>query len=332
MNRPANVLTLEELLAPTRRHGYAVGSFSPRYPRMIPPILRAAQALASPATIQISQKDMTRCGVAVEPFAAAFYRFLNELALTVPVTLHLDHTEDRSVIERALSAGFTSVMIDASDSPLDENIAVTRAVADLAHARGVSVEGELGTLGAYGFSETEASSSFLYTDAAEVAKFVEASDIDALAVSVGTVHGVSAGKPVTIDIERLKAVRAQTNVPLVLHGGSGVPPNLMRQAIHIPGGGVSKVNLATDLELAMLGALGSKERLVNAQIEALDDDALKRAQDAVEAVVREKISRVLLSESQARRYREMPNTDVREDEMRDTETRDIEMRGGVPKA
>ncbi|CAN5885235.1 class II fructose-1,6-bisphosphate aldolase [soil metagenome] len=300
--RPANVLTLKELLAPTGRHGYAVGSFSPRYPRMIAPILRAAQALASPAIVQISHKDMTRCGVSVEPFAEAFYRLSEELEVTVPVTLHLDHTEDRAVIEEALAAGFTSVMIDASDLPLEENIAVTRAVADLAHACGVSVEGELGTLGAYGFSETEASESFLYTDAVDVARFVEESAVDALAVSVGTVHGVSADKPMTIDVERLKAIRAQTRIPLVLHGGSGVEAEMMHRALHITGGGVSKVNLATDLELAMLDALYSKERLVDKQIEALDDDALKRAQDAIEKVVREKISRVLLSEGKARHY------------------------------
>lgn len=305
--RPANVLTLKELLAPTGRHGYAVGSFSPRYPRLIPPILRAAQALASPAIVQISHKDMTRCGVALEPFAAAFYRLLEELEITVPVTLHLDHTEDRAVIERALAAGFTSVMIDASDLPLEENIAVTRKVADLAHARGVSVEGELGTLGAYGFSETDASNDFLYTDAADVVRFVAESEVDALAVSVGTVHGVSADKPVTIDLERLKAIRAQTRIPLVLHGGSGVGADLMRRAIHITGGGVSKVNLATDLELAMLAALHSMERLVDTQIEALEDADLKRAQDAVEGVVREKISRVLLSEGQARHYEEVFN-------------------------
>ena len=300
--RPANVLTLRDLLAPAGRNGYAVGSFSPRYPRMIAPILRAAQALASPAIVQISHKDMTRCGVAVEPFAAAFYRYLSDLDITVPVTLHLDHTEDRAVIEAALAAGFTSVMIDASHLPLEKNIAVTRGVADLAHARGVSVEGELGTLGAYGFSETEASDSFLYTDAADVARFVAESEVDALAVSVGTVHGVSANKPMTIDIDRLKAIRAQTRIPLVLHGGSGVSADLMRRALHITGGGVSKVNLATDLELAMLAALGSKKRLVDTDIEALSDDALKRAQDAVEGVVREKISRVLLSEGQARHY------------------------------
>ncbi len=302
MKRPANLLTLKELLAPTGPHGYAVGSFSPRYPRLIPPILRAAQALASPTIVQISHKDMTRCGVAVEAFAAAFYRLLEQCETTVPVTLHLDHTEDRTVIEAALAAGFTSVMIDASDLPLDENIAVTRKVADLAHARGVSVEGELGTLGAYGFSETEASEEVRYTDAADVARFVAESEVDALAVSVGTVHGVSKDKPVTIDLGRLTAIRAQTRVPLVLHGGSGVGAELMRRALHVPGGGVSKVNLATDLELAMLSALHSEERLVDADIEALDDDALKRAQDAVEKVVREKMTRVLLSEGRARHY------------------------------
>lgn len=302
MKRPRNVVTLTELLPVAQRYGFAVGSFSPRYPLMIPPVLRAAQSLASPLIVQISQKDMARCCVAVEPFAEAFYRYIEDLGITVPVTLHLDHTETFALIEAAIKAGFSSVMIDASDQPLAENIARTREVADYAHARGVSVEGELGTIGAFGFSETEASDEVAMTDPGQVEPFVRGAQVDALAVSVGTVHGVREGSAVVVDTARLEQIRQQTGVPLVLHGGSGIEAAVLRRAVRVPGGGVSKVNLATDLELAMLRALGSEARLVNAEIEALSAGELGAAQAAVEGVVREKITTHLLSEGRVRHY------------------------------
>lgn len=301
-SRPLNLATFAQLAPTAERHGFAIGAFSPRYPRMIPPILRAAQGEDSPLLVQISQKDMARCRVELEPFAAAFFRHLAELGVTVPVALHLDHTEDVSIIERAVAAGFSSVMIDASDRPLAENIAITRGVVEFGHAHGVSVEGELGTIGAYSFSETDERLEFMYTDPDEVGPFVEGTGVDALAVSVGTAHGVSRGQPTPIEPERLVAIRARTDVHLVLHGGSGVPAEAMIRAIRIPGGGVSKVNLATDLERAMLDALGSEERMVDAQIEALSRAELAKAQDAVERVVRDKIRHTLLSAGGAKRY------------------------------
>ena len=297
---PGNLRTLVELLPIAQREGYAIGSFSPRYPRMIAPVLRAAEALASPLIVQISQKDMTRCGVAVDAFADAFFHALEEERVTVPVTLHLDHTHDTAIIEQAIAAGFSSVMIDASDLPFDENVAKTRSVVDFGHARDVSVEGELGTIGAYTFSETDQSDAVTYTDPQEVRRFAEETGVDALAVSIGTMHGVKRGMEITLDIARLEAIRAETDIPLVLHGGSGVPADVMNAAIRIAGGGVSKVNVATDLERAMLAAVGSEERMVDAQIEALGPDALQRARDAVERVTREKIRHFLLSEGRAR--------------------------------
>ncbi|HEX7005356.1 MAG TPA: class II fructose-bisphosphate aldolase [Trueperaceae bacterium] len=297
IDRPKNLRTFSELAPHAEANGYAIGAFSPRYPLMIPPVLRAAERARSPLLVQISQKDMSRCGVEVERFAEAFRDYLNELAITVPVGLHLDHTHDEALIERALEAGFTSVMIDASDYPLEENIRVTRRVADRAHARGASVEGELGTIGATSFSEAEERELVAYTDPDQVEEFVAGSDVDALAVSVGTVHGV--GRAVTIDIDRLAAIRERTSAHLVLHGGSGVDAAMMRRAIRLPGGGVSKVNLATDLEVAMLAALNSARRVVDDEIRALPDRDLRLAQDAVEAVVIEKIEAVLGSAGRA---------------------------------
>ena len=296
------LLTLSELLPVAQQHGFAVGSFSPRYPRMIAPILKAGEALQSPLIVQISHKDMKRCQVAVEPFAEAFFAAMHDLAISVPVTLHLDHTEDFAVIQSAIAAGFSSVMIDASEAPLEQNIALTREVVEYAHARHVSVEGELGTIGAFGFSETEASDKATMTDPEQVARFVTASKIDALAVSVGTVHGVRAGLTLNINVVQLARIRKETTLPLVLHGGSGISAEVLQSAVQLPGGGVSKINLATDLELAMLKASGSHERMVDAQIEALPKADLNYAQNAVEHVVREKIRAGLGSGKQAHRY------------------------------
>jgi ketose-bisphosphate aldolase len=294
--------TLRHLLPMAQAKGYAVGSFSPRYPRMIAPVLKAGEALHSPLIVQISHKDMKRCGVAVERFAEAFFATMRDLAISVPVALHLDHTEDIAMIRAAIEAGFSSVMIDASAERLEHNITRTRAVVELARPPGVSVEGELGTIGAFGFSETEANDEASKTDPEQVEIFVEETGIDALAVSVGTVHGVRAGTEITIDVEHLAKIRARTTLPLVLHGGSGIKAEVMQRAIRLPQGGVSKVNLATDLEVAMLHALESRERLVDAQIEALSKADLIRAQAAVEAVVRDKITYVLGSKDQASHY------------------------------
>lgn len=298
------LFTLAELLPTAQAHGFAVGAFSPRYPSMIPPVLRAGEALESPLIVQISQKDMSRCGVEVEAFAAAFFAAADGVG--VPIALHLDHTEDEAIIARAVAAGFSSVMIDASEAPLAENIRRTRAVADFAHARGVSVEGELGTIGAFGFSETEAKDEASLTDPAAVLRFVAESGVDALAVSVGTVHGVRTGREIAIDLAHLARLRAETEIPLVLHGGSGIRAEVLRAAVALPGGGVSKVNLATDLELAMLRALGSERRLTDDELETYSAEQVERAQAAVEAVVREKIERFLLSAGQAARYRGAP--------------------------
>lgn len=298
--RPSNLVTLREVLAVAQRDGYAIGSFSPRYPRMIQPVLRAAEAAGSPVIVQISQKDMTRCGVDVAAFADAFYATLADERVGVPAVLHLDHTHDVAIVERAIDAGFTSVMIDASDLPLEGNVAATRAVVEMGHARGVSVEGEIGTLGAYAFSETDESSASTLTDPDEAGRFARDSGVDAMAVSIGTVHGVRSGSTVTLDLARLAAIRARTAVPLVLHGGSGVSAEALGAAIDVPGGGVSKVNLATDLELAMLEALGSSERMVDAQIAALGGAELEAARRAVERVTMEKMTRFLRSAGRSR--------------------------------
>lgn len=302
-NPTRNLMTLQAMLALAREAGCPVGSFSPRYTPVIAPVLRAGQQTRSPLIVQISQNEFGWYGVDAAEFAAEFFAQLEALGITVPVALHLDHTRDFAVIQQAIAAGFTSVMIDASDKPLAENIAITRQVVAYAHARGVSVEAELGRIGKADDEDNveTADDEELYTDPAEARQFVAETGVDALAVSVGTVHGVYRVKQLRIDFERLRALRAVTGVPLVLHGGSGVAPDMIHRAVHIEGG-VSKVNIATDLERALLAALGREKRMSNAECKALPPETLAPGLRAVQQTVEDKITHFLQSAGYADRF------------------------------
>jgi ketose-bisphosphate aldolase len=292
MKRPSNVWTLKQALALAERAGCALGSFSPRYTPMIAPVLAAGQKNQSPLIVQISQRELARYGILPAEFAEEFYAQIDAQKITVPVVLHLDHTKEFEVIEQAIAAGFTSVMIDASEKPFIENVMASKRVAEYAHKHGVSVEAELGMIGTTDFVETEKDEE-LYTNPDEAKDFVAQTMVDALAVSVGTAHGVYEVRQPKIDYERLRAIRALTPVHLVLHGGSGVPAEMMAKAIKLEGGGVSKVNIATDLELAFLEALGRKERMSNTECKGLSPEDLAKGRAAVEATVSDKMKNFL---------------------------------------
>ncbi len=294
----ARLTRLAPALAAAEEGGYALGSFAPRYTSMIEPILRAGERTRSPLIVQISQREFERYGTTPQEFGEAFFEAYAKVRPTVPVVLHLDHTFEIRVIEEAIEAGFTSVMIDQSAKPLEENIAVSSEVARLAHARNVSVEAELGKIGTTDFVETDEDEEH-FTDPDEARRFVAETGVDALAVAVGTAHGHYTTRKPRVDLDRLKAIRELTPVHLVLHGGSGVPASMIHDAIRLPGGGISKVNIATDLEHAMLTSLGRTERLSDAACRALPADQLRVAQDAVETTVIDKITTFLLSAGKA---------------------------------
>lgn len=288
VRRPSNVIALDTMLKAAQAGAYAVGSFSPRCIPLIRPILQAGQRLNSPVIVQISQRELARYGVGLTEFSEAFYCCLQEEGITIPVALHLDHTKDFHIIETAVKHNFTSVMIDASDLSFQDNAEVTRKVVAFARSRGISVEAELGRIGSTDSIETE-NTDELFTDPQEAQAFVELTGVDALAVSVGTSHGAYAGRQPKIDYHRIQQIRTLTSVPLVLHGGSGVPPEMIRRAVTLPGGGISKVNFATDLEQAFLTAVGREERLTNAECLQLPKDVLERGLLAVEKLVEAKI-------------------------------------------
>jgi ketose-bisphosphate aldolase len=292
IKKPDNVITLKKLLEMAEKQHYANGSFSPRYTPMITAVLQAAKEMKSPLIVQISEKELIRYAITPAEFGAEFYKQIEELKITVPVVLHLDHTKGLPTIADAIDAGFTSVMIDASEKKLEENISITKEIVEYAHARGVSVEAELGMIGTTDFVETDTDEE-LYTDPKEAAYFVKETKIDALAVSCGTAHGVYMVRQPKIDYERLQAIRALTPVHLVLHGGSGVPYEMMKKAINLPGGGVSKVNIATDLEVALLAALDREERMTDLECKALSSEQLAKGREAVKNIVIDKMTSFL---------------------------------------
>ncbi len=162
------------------------------------------------------------------------------------VCLHLDHCSDIDIIRQAIAAGFGSVMYDGSALPFEENAANTRLVCELAHAQGVSVEAELGSLAAGDRShEGTAEDREKYTDPAKAREFIERTGVDALAVSIGTVHGLYKGTP-NVRIDILKEIDAQCGIPLVLHGGSGTPEETIKAAI---ANGISKINVNTEISV-----------------------------------------------------------------------------------
>lgn len=294
----ANVENLTKLLEDAKKGRYAVGSFSARYTKLIQPIICAAMETKSPVIVQLSEKEVIRHKVGVKEFADAFYRVVKELNPQVPLALHLDHTKTLDVIKEALEAGFTSVMIDASEMDFADNVAVTKEVVEMAKRYHATVEAELGKIGTNDFVETDTDEE-LYTDPKEAKEFCQKTGVDCLAVSVGTAHGVYTVRQPKVDYVRLEEINTLTEVPLVLHGGSGVPSEMVVKAAQLPEGGVSKVNIATDLELAMLAVVGKEGHLTETELNAYDEETTVKFQKAVQLLVEDKIINYLQSANKA---------------------------------
>ena len=197
------------------------------------------------------------------------------------VGVHLDHCRDPEVIDACVALGYSSVMIDGSHLPFEENVAVTRRVVERAHAAGVWVEAELGALGGDEDASGEAEAGAM-TDPEQAAEFAERTGVDALAVAVGNVHGYTP-VPVRLDLERLRAIDAVCSAPLVLHGASGLPEEDLLGAI---AAGVVKVNVNAELRRAHLRALAEGLEAVGDDVRALQG----RAIEAMTAVAAEKLA------------------------------------------
>jgi fructose-bisphosphate aldolase class II len=209
-------------------------------------IVAGAEAERAPVILQVSQNAIRYRGGAIEPIAAACRELA--AAASVPVALHLDHATTHELCVRAADAGFSSVMFDASTAATERNVARTAEEVAWAHGRGLSVEGELGVVGG---KEGAVTTIEGMTDPEAAAAYVAATGVDALAVAVGTEHGMTERRA-ALDLDRVAAIRAAVAVPLVLHGSSGVPAETLAEAVRR---GITKVNLATQLNQALTGAI-----------------------------------------------------------------------------
>lgn len=257
--------TLNEVLPHARKHRYAVAAFDYVADVFVRPILDACEEKRAPVIMSALPADIDGRGLA---YAAGIVKAVAP-EYPIPVVLHLDHAGDQEVIKRCIGAGFTSVMFDGSRHPLGENIAQTRQVVEYAHARGVTVEAELGFVA--GTDLGGDAGDIRLTDPGEVEEFVDKTGVDALAVSIGTIHGVYRAAP-TLDLERLAEIMAVTTVPLVLHGGSGTPADQLTAAIK---GGIAKLNIYTDMRIAMNSGAAEAAAIVAKRRDELPDRVLE---------------------------------------------------------
>jgi fructose-bisphosphate aldolase class II len=236
---------LQKILEKAEKGKYAVGNFDVFNIEMLKGVLDAAEETRSPVILAYGEA-FEGLGP-MESFAPAMICMAEKA--TVPVAVHLDHAVSLELILRAVHSGFTSVMIDASDKPLKENIAVTKLVVQICRTFGVSVEAELGHVsGIEGLYESD---DYIYTDVGEAKLFAEETGIDALAVAIGTVHGVYRETP-RLNIGRLKEIKQAVGQHLVLHGGSGLSDADFKNTI---ANGITKVNIHTDLTLAAMDVI-----------------------------------------------------------------------------
>lgn len=271
--------TLQTVLAEAKAGDYAVGAFNVHSLEILPVVLEVAAEERSPVILQFTEGTLKFCGFdSVRVLAGHLAR-----VTPVPVVLHLDHGGSYGLAAMAIQAGFSSVMFDGSRLPFAANAAATRKVVEMAHACGVSVEAELGRVAGKEEHITVSEAEATYTDVDEAVRFVAETGVDALAVAVGTVHGFYRWEP-KLAHDRLTQIGKAVNVPLVLHGGSGVPDGEVRRAIQ---GGIRKLNVATEAKYAWASAL--RQSLANQPEEFDPRPLLTPAKQAVREVVRAKI-------------------------------------------
>lgn len=244
------LVTTGELVTRAAEARSAVAAFNIITLEHIEAVIAGAESAAAPVVLQVSENAVKFRHGRLLPLARAAVAAAERAA--VPVALHLDHVQSDDLLRQAQAAGFSSVMYDAARLPYAENLAATRAAADWAHAQGLWIEAELGEVGGKnGEPPLDAHAPGARTDPAQARAFVTDSGVDALAVAIGSTHAMTT-RTATLDHDLLKRLAATLDVPLVLHGSSGVPDDELIAAV---AGGITKVNVGTALNLAMTGAI-----------------------------------------------------------------------------
>ncbi len=233
-------VTSEKMLRDADANGYAIGAFNVENMEMVMAVIKACEELRAPAILQTTPSTVKYAGIDM------YYANVAAAAkkASVPIALHLDHGSSFELAMQALRGGYTSIMIDGSKLDFEENISLSKRVADACRPSGIPVEAELGKVG--GKEDDMSCDDPGYTDPDDAVRFANETGITTLAVAIGTAHGIYKGEP-KLDMDRLSEIRKVVSIPLVLHGASGVPDDAVKECIRR---GISKVNFATELRIA----------------------------------------------------------------------------------
>lgn len=237
------LVNMKELLLKARIEGKAIPQFNINNLEWTKYILEECELKKNPVILGVSEGAAKYIGGFITT-VKMIEGLMEDLKITIPVVIHLDHGSSYETCIKAIEAGFTSVMIDASKESLDKNINITKNIVDYAHKRNVTVEGEIGHIGL-------TSGEAIYTDVVSATNYVKETGVDALAPAVGSLHGIYLSEP-KINFERIKEISDSTNIPLVLHGGTGIPEETLHKAINL---GISKLNINTALQVAWAKAV-----------------------------------------------------------------------------
>jgi len=278
---------MKNMLRQARDQGYAVGAFNILDYNSMLAVVRAAEEVGAPVIVQTSAKTVTFWGT------GAIVSWACEIAgaSPVPVALHLDHCKDLQLIKNCIDAGWTSVMIDASAKPFEENLALTKIVAEMAGDAHVSVEAELGQIGGVEDDISVAKDDAHLADPAKAECFCKEVDLDCFAPAIGTAHGLYKGEP-KIAFDRLEMIAMRTSVPLALHGGTGLSDDVFKKCISL---GCAKVNISTQLKHAFIDAFVNYHNAHNEEY-----DPLKTIAAQFERIKREVIQHMILFGSAGR--------------------------------
>jgi fructose-bisphosphate aldolase class II len=269
------LVSMTDMLNKAKAEGYAVGQFNLNNLEFTQAILQAAQEENSPVILGVSE-GAARYMSGFKTVVKMVEGLMEDLKVTVPVAIHLDHGSSFEKCKEAIDAGFTSVMIDASHHPFEENVETTKKVVDYAHSKGVSVEAELGTVGG---QEDDVSGSIIYANAEECVELVKRTGIDCLAPALGSVHGPYKGEP-NLGFKEMEEIGNLTGMPLVLHGGTGIPTKDIQRSVSL---GTAKINVNTENQIA--SAKTVREVLAAKPEEYDPRKYLGPARDAIKATV-----------------------------------------------
>ena len=236
------LVSMTDMLNKALEEKYAVGQFNINNLEWTQAILGAAEEEKSPVILGVSEGAARHMG-GFNTVVKMVEGLLLDMSITVPVAIHLDHGSSFDKCKAALDAGFTSVMIDGSHHPIEENIEMTKKVVEYAHAKGASVEAEVGTVGG---QEDDVIGGIMYADLDECVRIVKETGIDTLAPALGSVHGPYLGEP-NLGFKEMEEIRNAVNLPLVLHGGTGIPTHDIQKSISL---GTSKINVNTENQIA----------------------------------------------------------------------------------